>query len=134
MGQPAIDSGKKSFKCLIADDSEFARRNMAKIIAMTGGEVVGMATNGAEALDLYFSLKPDLLLLDITMPVLDGVDALRRIMEKDRGAKVVIVSSIGHKEMVRTALELGAKHLITKPYDIDYACMIIKSVLENGGN
>lgn len=133
MGQSATDTSKKTFKCLIADDSEFARRNMAKIISLVGGEVVGMASNGQEAVELYFSLKPDLLLLDITMPVMDGVDTLRQIMEKDKAARVVIVSSIGHKELIRTALELGAKHLITKPYDLEYASTIIKSVLENGG-
>jgi two-component system chemotaxis response regulator CheY len=136
MVPPTVDANisKKAFTCIIADDSEFARHNMNKIITKLGGEVIGMAANGLETLDLYFRLKPDLLLLDITMPVLDGVATLRHIMEKDKQARVVIVSSIGHKEMIRTALDLGAKHLITKPYDIDYACMIVKSVMENGVN
>jgi two-component system chemotaxis response regulator CheY len=134
MGQQAINiRNEKTFRCLIADDSEFARRNMAKIVSLLGGEVVGMAANGMEAVDLYFSLKPDLLLLDITMPVLNGVDTLQKIVEQDREARVIIVSSIGHKEMVRTAIKLGAKHLITKPYDPNYACMVIKSILESGG-
>lgn len=134
MEPPSTDAGKKSFKCLIADDSEFARRNLAKMVSIIGGEVVGMAANGMEAVELYFSLKPDLLLLDITMPVLDGVDTLRRIMEKDKTAKVIIVSSLSHKELIQTALGLGAKHLIPKPYNLEDACRIIRSVLENGGN
>lgn len=133
MEPPITDTPKKPFKCVIADDSEFARRNMAKIVSLIGGEVVGMAANGVEAVELYFSLKPDLLLLDITMPVLDGVDTLRRIMEKDKTAKVVIVSSLSHKEMIQTAMALGAKDIIPKPYNLDSACTIIKSALENGG-
>ncbi|MEK6692745.1 MAG: response regulator [Nitrospirota bacterium] len=134
MGQYNDLSGK-GFKCLIADDSEFARKNIAKIVSGIGGNVIGEARNGMEAVELYFKLAPDIMLLDITMPELDGVETLRRIIEKDSNAKVIIVSSIGHKEMVWKAICLGAKHYITKPYNPSYAGMVIKSVFkeENGG-
>jgi two-component system chemotaxis response regulator CheY len=135
MEQAANDSGVKAFRCLIADDSLFARKHIGKIVSVIGGEVVGEATNGREAVELYFSLRPDLVLLDITMPELDGVDTLREILAGDSSAKVVMVSSIGHREMVYKAISLGAKHFVTKPYESDYAGMIIKSILnrENGG-
>lgn len=128
--EETINTSRKTFKCLVADDSEFARKNIARIISKAGGDVIGEATNGMEAVDLYFKLNPDLMLLDITMPVLDGVETLRRIIEKDKDAKVIIVSSIGHKEMVWKAICLGAQHYVTKPFNPDYASTIIQSVVE----
>ena len=133
MEQHPVDSGKKAmiFKCLVADDSAYARKNISMIIARMGGSVVAEATNGREAVELYANLRPDLVLLDITMPVLDGVETLRKIMEQDKGARVIIVSSIGHKEMVWKAICLGAKSFVTKPYSHDYAAMMIRDVLAN---
>lgn len=125
-----LPEGKQPFNCLIADDSAFARKNISNVVAQLGGIVVGEASNGNEAVDLYFKLKPDLMLLDITMPVQDGVDTLRKIVEGDKSAKVIMVSSIGHKEMIWKALCLGAKHFITKPYNPEYARTIIRSTLE----
>ena len=135
MEHTTSDAGVRAFRCLIADDSLFARKHIGKIVSILGGEVVGEATNGKEAVELYFNLRPDLVLLDITMPELNGVDALRKILEGDRNARVIMVSSIGHREMVYRAISLGAKHFVTKPYEPDYAGMIIKSILnrENGG-
>src|SRR5512140_1011861 len=129
MEQCEVDTSQRPFKCLIADDSPFARKNIAGIVVTIGGEVVGEAANGNEAVELYLKLSPDLVLLDITMPDLDGVDTLRKIMERDHKAKVIMVSSIGHKEMVWKALTLGAKHFVTKPYNAAYAGMVIKSVV-----
>ena len=130
MGQQSAETGGPAFGCLIADDSAFARKNIANVVARLGGVVVGEATNGNEAVELYFKLRPDLMLLDITMPLQDGVDTLRKIVEGDREAKVIMVSSIGHKEMIWRALCLGARHFITKPYNAEYAGTIIKSILE----
>jgi two-component system chemotaxis response regulator CheY len=132
MEQSNTDACRKTFRCLIADDSAFARKNIGTIVSRLGGSVVGEAANGNEAVDLYFKLSPDLLLLDITMPELDGVDTLRKIMERDGNAKVIMVSSIGHKEMVLRAMSLGAKHFVIKPYNHGYAGMIIKSVVDDG--
>lgn len=127
------ESGVKEFTCLIADDSEFARRTIAKVLAAIGGNVVAEATNGQEAVDLYSKLHPDLVLLDVTMPVLDGVDTLRKILETDGSARVIMVSAVGHREMIWKAICIGAKHYVTKPYSPDYASMIIKSVVSGGG-
>lgn len=132
MAKRVTQPKNKSFTCLVADDSEFARKNIGKIVSMIGGKVIGEAKNGEEAVDLYFRVKPDLMLLDVTMPQLNGVEALRNIMGRDKIAKVIMVSSVGHKEMVMKAIELGAKHFITKPYNPGYAGLIIKSVIQNG--
>ncbi len=126
-------ANRSSFNCVVADDSAFARKNIAKVVAQVGGTVIGEAANGNEALELYIKLQPDILLLDITMPLLDGVDTLRKIVELDKNAKVIMVSSIGHKEMIWRALCLGAKHFITKPYNPEYAGLIIKSIIEGKG-
>ena len=129
------DTDKKEFRCIVADDSAFARRNISSVLAKIGGSVVGEASNGLETLSLYDTLHPDLVLLDITMPQLDGVETLRRLIEQDRNARVIIVSSIGHKEMVWKAICLGAKSFVTKPFDPDYAGKIIQEVVNrNGGD
>jgi two-component system, chemotaxis family, chemotaxis protein CheY len=131
MEQLPSDNGCGSFTCLVADDSLFARKNIGKIVSRIGGRMIGEAVNGLEAVKLYNQLKPDLVLLDVTMPELDGIEALRKIMENDNGAKVIMVTSLGHKEMIWKALRLGAKHLLNKPYAPDHATMIIKWVLED---
>ena len=120
------------FTCLIADDSQFARRNIAGIIVKLGGTVTGEAANGIEAAELYGKLHPDIVILDITMPQLDGIATLERIMQQDKNAKIVIISALGNKEIVWQAITLGAKSFITKPYAPDYAGMIITDVLRGG--
>jgi len=135
MAHSIPDTDKKEFRCLVADDSAFARRNISTVLEKLGGSVVGEASNGLEALSLFGTLHPDLVLLDITMPQLDGVETLRRIIEQDKNARVIIVSSIGHKEMVWKAICLGAKSFVTKPFDPDYAGRIIEEVVNrNGGD
>ena len=103
--------------------------NAKKIVNNSGGKVVGEAKDGKKAVELYAELGPDLVLLDITMPVQDGIDALSRIMELNSEAKVVIVSSLGNKEMVKKALSIGAKHFVTKPFNPEYVAEIIRSVI-----
>lgn len=130
MGQQSAETGRPAFGCLIADDSAFARKNIANVVKQLGGTVAGEATNGNEAVELYFKLRPELMLLDITMPLQDGVDTLRKIVEGDKDAKVIMVSSIGHKDMIWLALCLGAKHFITKPFNAEHARTIIESILD----
>ncbi len=133
MAHSVADADRKEFRCLVADDSAFARKNISQVLEKLGGSVVGEASNGVEALALYGTLHPDLVLLDITMPQLDGVETLRQIIEQDKNARVIMVSSIGHKEMVWKAICLGAKSFVTKPYDPDYAGMIIQEVVGGKG-
>ncbi len=128
-----VDEQKKIFTCLVADDSQFARKNVASIVAKLGGSIVGEAKNGMEALALYSELAPDLVLLDITMPQLDGIGTLRAIMEKDPSARVIIISSLGNKEMVWKAIGLGAKSFLTKPLNAEYAALVIGDVVRGEG-
>ncbi len=129
----SVDEQRRTFTCLVADDSQFARKNVAAIVAKLGGSIVGEAKNGVEALELFSSLSPDLVLLDITMPQLDGIGTLRAIMERNPGAKVVIISSLGNKDMVWKAIGLGAKSFLTKPLNADYAALVIGDVVRGEG-
>jgi two-component system chemotaxis response regulator CheY len=133
MTDAPAERAPRAFTCLVADDSTFARRHLAGIVGRLGGTVVGEAGSGELAVELYGRLRPDLVLLDITMPDLDGVEALRRIRAEDPRARVIIVSALGHKDMVWKAVCLGAKHFIPKPYTAAYAGVVIRSVLAGDG-
>ncbi len=128
-----VDEQRGTFTCLVADDSQFARKNVAAIVARLGGSIVGEAKNGVEAIELFTALSPDLVLLDITMPQLDGIGTLRAIMERNPSAKVVIISSLGNKDMVWKAIGLGARSFLTKPLNADYAALVIGDVVRGEG-
>ena len=106
-------------KVLVVDDSALIRKILIKLLIENGYQVVGEATNGQEGLDLYKELKPDLVTLDVTMPVMDGVEALRQIIAFDSGAKVAMITAAGQKEKLIEALKIGAKLFITKPFNED---------------
>ena len=116
---------------LIADDSEFARKNASLFVSKLGGVVVGEATNGQEAVEQYGRLHPDVVLMDITMPGMEGTEAVAKIVRDDPGAVIIMVSALGHTGILQKAIELGAKHFITKPIQFDYAAEIVRSVLDN---
>ena len=103
------------FRFLVVDDSEFARRNMNKLLTSVGGEQAGTASNGVEAIEQYVKLKPDVVLMDITMPEMEGVEAVQQIINRDASARIIMVSSNGYQDMVKAAIESGAKHFLTKP-------------------
>jgi two-component system, chemotaxis family, chemotaxis protein CheY len=118
-----------SFRFLVVDDSEFARRNMKKILTSVGGEEAGFAANGREAIEQYMKLKPDLVFMDITMPEMEGVEAVQGILHRDASAKIVMVSSNGYQEMIKAALESGAKHFLTKPVEPRQVASVVSFVL-----
>ncbi len=118
---------------MIVDDSLFQRMNLKKIIAQMGGDVIAEASNGREAIELYLRMRPDLVLMDLVMPEMEGIEAVEKIMEIDKDAKIVVVSSIGYDEIVNKALLLGAKQFMIKPVDFTQAADIISSVLTEGG-
>ncbi|MBN2440864.1 MAG: response regulator [Spirochaetales bacterium] len=105
------------FHILIVDDSMFVRKQIAQILTSEGFDVIDSAANGQEAVDKYKAHHPkvDLVTMDITMPVMNGIEALKGIIEHDKDAKVVMVSAIGKQEYVKKALLLGAKNYIVKP-------------------
>jgi two-component system chemotaxis response regulator CheY len=106
-------------RILITDDALFMRVTLKKILTEGGFEVVGEAQNGAEAVALYSQLKPDIVTMDITMPEMDGLQALKEIKKIDPSAKVVMCSAMGQKNMVVEAVQSGAKDFIVKPFQPD---------------
>ncbi|MCW5937116.1 MAG: response regulator [Fimbriimonadaceae bacterium] len=106
-------------RILITDDALFMRVTLKNILTQNGFEVVGEAANGNEAVKLYDELKPDLVTMDITMPEMDGLEALRQIRAKDPGAKVVMCTAMGQKNMVVEAIQSGAKDFIVKPFQAE---------------
>jgi len=103
-------------RILITDDALFMRVTLKKILTENGYEVVGEAANGQEAVDLFQSLKPDVVTMDITMPEMDGLEALKAIRALDPAANVVMCTAMGQKNMVVEAIQAGAKDFIVKPF------------------
>ena len=103
-------------KVLITDDAVFMRAVLKNILTEAGYEVVGEASNGAEAFEKYKELNPDLVTMDIVMPEVDGIQGVKKIMDFDPDAKVIMVSSMGQEAMVKSALVAGAKEFIVKPF------------------
>ena len=122
----------ENFRFLVVDDSEFARRNLKNILTAVGGEAAGFATNGREAIDQYMKLRPDLVFMDITMPEMEGVEAVQSIMDRDASAKIVMVSSNGYQELIKEALDSGAKHFLTKPVQPTQVASVVDFVLGEG--
>ena len=106
-------------KILIADDAAFNRMMLKDILKRAGYEVEGEAPNGKAALDVYKQLHPDLTIMDITMPEMNGVEALKRIKELEPKARVIICSAMGQQAMVAQAIQCGAKDFIVKPFEED---------------
>ena len=103
---------------LIADDAAFMRMRSSQLVKELGHEVVE-AEDGAEAVEAYKEHRPDAVLLDITMPVMDGIEALKQILELDPDAKVAMVTAMGQQQVIMDAIKLGAKDFVVKPFDAD---------------
>jgi two-component system chemotaxis response regulator CheY len=101
---------------MVVDDAAFMRMRCSKLLGEKGYEVVE-AANGAEALEKYNQQKPDAVLLDITMPKMDGIVTLQEIIKIDPNARVAMVTAMGQKSMVITALKAGARDFVVKPFD-----------------
>ncbi|HHT85481.1 MAG: response regulator [Bacillota bacterium] len=112
-------------KILVADDAMFMRNRTSKLLTANGYEVV-QASNGEEAVKRYFEEKPDVVLMDITMPVLDGIEALKQMKAGDPDARVVMVTAMGQKSMVLEAIKAGAKDFVIKPFDPDRLLEAVK--------
>ncbi|MBS2772836.1 response regulator [Anoxybacillus rupiensis] len=104
-------------KVLIVDDAKFMRMTLSNILKKANCEVVGEGENGKEAIELYQALKPDIVTLDITMPVMNGIEAIKTIKQIDPKAKVIMCSAMGQQKMVVEAIEAGAIDFIVKPFD-----------------
>lgn len=116
---------------LAVDDSLVTLKILKKTLRETEFEIVGEATSGVEALAKYDELHPELVLLDIIMPDMDGIETLTKLIEKNKSAKVVMVSSMGAKEKVMESLEKGAKNFVMKPYEKSTLLEILRKVYES---
>jgi len=103
-------------KILVVDDAQFMRMRAVKLLTQHGYECIE-AENGVEAVDKYKSEHPDAVILDITMPDMDGLEALRRIRKEDSDAKVAMVTAMGQQSIVMEAIKAGAKDFVVKPFD-----------------
>jgi len=114
---------------LICDDAAFMRMMIKDILTKNGYNVVGEAENGAKAVEKYAELKPDLVLMDITMPEMDGIQALKKIKENDSSAMVIMCSAMGQQAMVIEAIQGGAKDFIVKPFQAERVLEAVKKVV-----
>src|SRR6266550_6146652 len=114
---------------LIVDDSVFARKNLARIIESFGGEIAGEAGDGMTAITEYERAKPDIVLMDITMPQMEGIESAEKIVVQHPEARIVMVSSVGYQENIVAALQRGARHFVQKPVKPEVLYEVIKYVL-----
>jgi len=116
-------------RILIVDDAAFMRMMIRDILTKNGFEVVGEAQDGLQAIEKFKDLQPDLVTMDITMPEMDGITALKEIRKIDPNAKVIMCSAMGQQAMVIDAIQAGAKDFIVKPFQADRVLEAIKKTL-----
>ena len=114
---------------LVVDDAAFMRMMIKDILSKNGYTVAGEAENGAKAVEKYNELKPDLVLMDITMPDKDGIQALKEIKSADPGAKVIMCSAMGQQALGIESIQAGAKDFIVKPFQPDRVLEAVKKVV-----
>ena len=125
-----INYMEKPYRVLVADDSTTMRKIVGQHLKSEMYEVCGEAANGQEAVDLYKELSPDAVTLDINMPVMDGVDALKQILEYDKNARIVMVTSEGQRETVIDAIKVGARGYIVKPPNKAIVCEKVRYAID----
>ena len=114
---------------LICDDAAFMRMMIKDILSKNGYTVAAEAENGVKAVEKYNELKPDLVLMDITMPEMDGIQALKNIKAADSAAKVIMCSAMGQQAMVIESIQAGAKDFIVKPFQAERVLEAVKKVV-----
>ena len=121
----------KSYRVLMVDDSSTVRKLGAQMLRSEMFEICGEASDGYQAFQVYKELKPDVVTMDVNMPVMNGIEALRQILAYDKNAKVVMVTSEGHRDMVMEAVKLGAKGYVVKPFRKDPFCEQLKLAIDS---
>lgn len=112
---------------LIVDDALFMRTAISNMVTQWGFEVVGMAANGKQAVKMYKELQPDLVTMDLTMPIMSGLEAVKEIIPEYPDANIIMITALGQQRIIVDAIESGAKDFITKPFTADK----LKSVIDN---
>ncbi|MGN0629354.1 MAG: response regulator [Oscillospiraceae bacterium] len=118
-----------SKKVLICDDAAFMRMMLKDILTRNEFEVCGEAANGIQAVERYKELRPDLVFMDITMPEMDGLEALKKIRAFDPAASVIMLSAMGQQAMVIECIKSGAKDFVVKPFQAEKVLETVKKVI-----
>lgn len=118
-------------RILLVDDAMIIRMILRKILTEAGFEIAGEASNGTEAIRKYQELRPDLVTMDITMPEMGGIKALKSIREIDPDAKVIICSAMGQKSLIIEAMEAGAVNFLAKPFDEEKVVETVRKTLQS---
>jgi len=116
-------------RVLIVDDAAFMRMMIKDILTKNGYEVAGEAENGLVAVNMYKELKPDLVTMDITMPEMDGITAVKMIKKIDPSAKIIMCSAMGQQMMVMEAIQAGARDFIVKPFQQERVIQAVKKAI-----
>lgn len=119
-----------STRVLVVDDLPFMRSLLTDILTDAGMTVAAEAGDGRQALRAYLSSEPDVVLLDIVMPVMDGLTTLRKLRILDRGARVIMCSALGEQEMIIRAIQLGARDFVVKPFRPERVVSAIRKVIQ----
>lgn len=117
-------------RIMLVDDSAIVRKNLRAILESVGHEIVAEAYDGKDVLDIYAKCNPDLVTMDIGMPIIDGITALKLLVRTDLNARVVMISALGQKTKVLEAITIGAKSFIIKPFEKDKVIEVINNVLK----
>lgn len=117
-------------RILIVDDNAFMRLLLRQIVEASGYEVCGEAENGKIAIEKYLELKPDLVTMDITMPVMDGIESLENILKVDPNAKIIMCTAIDEQERMLRAIELGALEYFIKPFENERVAEMLRMIFE----
>jgi two-component system, chemotaxis family, chemotaxis protein CheY len=120
---------RQPVRYLIVDDSVFARKNLTKMVESFGGKVAAEAGDGCTAITEYDRVQPDIVLMDITMPQMEGIEAAERIIRQHPQARIIMVSSVGYQENIVASLQKGARHFVQKPVKAEQLYDILKYVL-----
>ena len=118
-------------KILIVDDTMFMRTLLKNILFSGSHDIIGEAENGEDAVEKYKALKPDLVTMDVVMPKMNGIEALKAIMAADPNAKIVMCTAVGQEQMVKLAIKTGAKGYIVKPFQAPKVLEEVNNVLNS---
>ena len=121
-------------RVLVVDDAIFMRKMISDILEGNNMEVVGEADTGALAVEKYKELKPDLVMMDIIMPEMNGIDAVRQIMSSDSQARIVMCSALGQQALVQDAMTAGAKDFLIKPFNPSRVIEVVSKILNQVQN